>query len=321
MEQDLQALSQFLKNMAFLRLTDDLAFKAYFAKNEDLLKSLLNHFLPLPVGSSVVNVKLLNPELTPSRISEIPGESGKMFVLDLKTEIIRETDSGVQTEMVNVEMQTTSQTHFIKRLMAYSGRLYSEQIKKGGEYEILAPVYTLVFSTKNLKEFQFIEDRYRHVCSLMTEESPHLVVSRDLCFIIVELGKFTKGAEKLDNGRDGWSYLLKNSDGLGVEECKTFLKKGGDMANALKHLWDISQDEELREIAIERDKQRRDQLSREDYARQEGHEEGMEKGMEKGREEGRKKIALGLLKRKISLEIISETTGLTKKEIEDLKKS
>ncbi len=314
-EEDLQALAEFLKNMAFVKLTDDLAFKRYFAENKGLLISLLGHFLPLPENSSVLDAKLLNPELTSERTSDMPGESGKLFILDLKVEIARETNSGVQTEMVNVEVQTTAQTHFIKRLIAYSGRLYSEQLKRGEKYEKLAPVYSLVFSTKNLEEFEEVKDRYRHVCYLMAEETPGLVLSRDLCFVIVELGKFRKDAMRPDNGRDEWSYLLKNSNRLGVEECKTFLKKGGDMADALKHLWDISQDEELRELMVERDKQRRDQLSREDYS----WEKGEAKGRKEGRKEERKEIALKMLKNGLNIDIIAENTGLSKEEIEALK--
>ena len=49
-----------------------------------------------------------------------------------------------------------------------------------------------------------------------------------------------------------------------------------------------------------------------------GVEEGIEKGIEKGKEEQRKEIAKKLLKIRIPIGQIIETTGLTKQEIEEL---
>ena len=42
--------------------------------------------------------------------------------------------------------------------------------------------------------------------------------------------------EKLDNTRDDWSFILKNSEELGVNEYQTFLNKGGEMAEAIKQI-------------------------------------------------------------------------------------
>ena len=50
----------------FLKLTNDAAFKAYFKSNEEALKSLLTHFLPLPRNSVIIGIKILDPDL-PSR--------------------------------------------------------------------------------------------------------------------------------------------------------------------------------------------------------------------------------------------------------------
>ncbi len=60
-----------------------------------------------------------------------------------------------------------------------------------------------------------------------------------------------------------------------------------------------------------------------DEAREEGIQKGMEKGMEegiqKGMEKGMQAVALNMLKNKFKLSVISEITGLSEKEIKNLK--
>ena len=164
MEKDITKLKEFLKNMAFLELTNDLTFKAYFSKNKTLLKSILKSFLPLPKDSSITDITLLNTEQVPGQISK---PAGKTFVLDLKLKIIRKnSDSSKTTELVNVEAQTISHGHFLNRILAYTSRLYADQLQEGDEYKHLMPVYSLVFTTKNLKEFEDVQDDYRHVCNI-----------------------------------------------------------------------------------------------------------------------------------------------------------
>ena len=90
------------------------------------------------------------------------------------------------------------------------------------------------------------------------------------------------------------------------------------MAEAVKRLWDISQNEGLRELLRVQERERMDRASREETVRMEGLEEGLEKGLEKGREEERKKMALKLLKDGIDLSTVSKYTGLSKKVLEKL---
>ena len=49
-----------------------------------------------------------------------------------------------------------------------------------------------------------------------------------------------------------------------------------------------------------------------------GREEGMEKGMEKGREEEKIQTVIKGLKKGYSIEIISELTGLSKQQIDEI---
>ena len=122
----LLSIDEFLKKSNFLKLTNDAAFKTYFKSNEEALKSLLTHFLPLPNNSEIIKVDVLDPDLPPDSSAVVKSEeSGKRFILDLKVHLNRTVQSGAQkTEIVNVEMQTVSKPYFTDRILAYSCRLY-----------------------------------------------------------------------------------------------------------------------------------------------------------------------------------------------------
>ena len=304
-------INEFLKETHFLKLTNDAAFKAYFKFNKELLISLLTNFLPLPTGSIITDIEILDPEIPPDILSIKEGEkSGKNFILDLRASFERRTPTGnYQTEIVNVEMQTISEPYFTDRILAYSCRLYSRQIEKGSNYDKLFPVYSLAFINETLKAFEHIKDYY-HICNIRRTKSPEVLMSHGLCFVIVELGKFDKSIKQLYNTKESWCYLLKNSYNVGLIEYKTFKDQGGDMAKAVKHLWNLSQNEVLREYLEAIDKKERDRVSRENFVREET--------LKKGRQEI-EEIILKLLHADMSVEKVSEITGFSKEEIFKLK--
>ena len=309
---ELLSIDEFLKKSHFLKLTNDAAFKAYFKSNKQLLISLLSSFLPLPKGSIIIKVESVDSELSPMKVLTDKNKANKTFVLDLLVRFERITPSGdKQIETVNVEMQTTSESYFTDRILAYLCRIYFEQLKKGSGYNKLFPVYLLAFTTKNLKEFKGIKDYY-HVCNIRRTKSPEVLMSGGLCFVIVELNKFAKSAKDLYNTRESWCYLLKNSYNMGALEYRSFKEKGGQMAKAVKSLWNLSQEEAEREYLFALEKQERDRISSEDSARREGRQEGIQKE--------RREIALNLLKSGFDTQIILDATKLSKEELEQLKK-
>lgn len=109
-QHELLDIDEFLKEAHFLKLTNDVAFKAYFKSNKELLISLLISFLPLPTGSIITDIEILDPKIPSDILSTTEREkSGKNFILDLRARFERRTPTGsYQTEIVNVEMQTIS---------------------------------------------------------------------------------------------------------------------------------------------------------------------------------------------------------------------
>ena len=84
------------------------------------------------------------------------------------------------------------------------------------------------------------------------------------------------------------------------------------MAEAAKHLWILSKDETLQELAMVKERDRKDQAAREEGA--------YEEGMKKGRKEGMEKVAQNMLKENLNISLISTMTGLSKDDILKLKK-
>ena len=312
-------IDKFLQKAHFLKLTNDTAFKAYFKSSKPLLISLLSSFLPLPKGSTIIKVESLDSELSSMKVSIDKRRSNKTFVLDLLVRFERLTTIGTkQAETVNVEMQTTSEPYFTDRVLAYLCRIYFEQLKIGSGYKKLFPVYLQAFTTKNLKEFKNVKDYY-HVCNIRRTGSPEVLMSRGLCFVIVELNKFAKDVKNLYNTRESWCYLLKNSYNMGSLEYKNFKEKGGQMAEAVNRLWNLSQEEAEREYMHALEKMERDRISREDFVHEKGFRKGQKEGQLEGIEQERREIALDLLRNGVDTQIILNATKLSREELEQLK--
>ena len=86
------------------------------------------------------------------------------------------------------------------------------------------------------------------------------------------------------------------------------------MSKAVKSLWDISQDDVMREVKEALDKRRRDQAT----LKEDAFQRGEQRGIVKGRAEERKKIARDMLEAGADPEFITKITGLTLEEVKAL---
>ena len=315
----------------YINLCQDLMFKSFFSKNKRLLLSLLNVFLPLPKGVSVVSLKFLRLRKLPvaSRQS-LSLESGfippdfldeRGIVLDLRARL----STGPS---VNIEMQSLNHKQFLERILYYWAKLYTEDFKKGQSWKELPQAFSLVFADFKIwpKEKDLI-----HSFSVRRDKPPHFPLTRHLRMVFVELGKFQrKDLKNLIDLEDLWCYLLKESGNMGPEEKEVLAMKSADMKAATDHLEFMSQDEYLRFEEEAREKFRLDHntIMAEKWeaglekgllrGRKEGREEGMEKGLLKGREAAMTETALKLLKQKADLSFVSGITGFSNKKLQAL---
>ena len=197
---------------------------------------------------------------------------------------------------------------------------------------------------------EMTEHRYR----LMEATSKKLMTDK-LEFVFVEVEKFDKGEDELETDLDKWLYLLKNMSNLlkRPERLRDrIFTKLFDVAE-LAQLDDEDRIKYIKAMNTERDTYNQIEYAREtgrEEGREEGHKVGKEEGLKEGREEGRKEgkeeglkeghkegkeegikegreegakqnscdIAKRMLEKGIDIEIISELTGLTEKEISKL---
>ena len=260
----------------------------------------------------------------------------KQIVLDLKLKL----QSG---EKVNVEMQSVSKKGFLQRILFYWARLYTEELKKTEGYHKLCPTYSLIFTNFNvLKEAKDFLTSF----SVRSDQVPYFILNNHLKIIIVELSKFHKGElGELFDLRDLWCYILKGSGKISERECELLSGKGAEMKEAMDHLKDLSQDEELRREEEAREKFIRDRRAEIDFGFDEGfhkgislgisrgRKEGMDEGISLGRkegislgrkegmDEGRHELIMSMIKNQMSDELISKVTGLSIEEINKIKSS
>ena len=104
-------------------------------------------------------------------------------------------------------------------------------------------------------------------------------------YILIDLGKFNKSFEELENDEDRWLYLLKNA-GSAKEE----LPKFGDAAldDAVARIRINETDSETKEAQVTCRMSVEEQIGRLAMAFVDGKEEGREEGRAEGRAEGRK---------------------------------
>ena len=204
----LDSITRFLKDLTFLELTNDLAFKALLTKHEVALKSILSHFLPFSEDSTILNIEVNNPELLPEGLNP-SEETKKTFFLDLKVTLLRKISGGEKIkEKCNVEIQALRQECFLERILTYASRVYSEQVSRGEDYKEQTATYSLVFIKEDITELKKVKDFY-HIFDMRRRGEYDIFIPNGIFLIFVELAKFRANSPKGLDLRDTWCYIFK----------------------------------------------------------------------------------------------------------------
>ncbi|USO01687.1 MAG: Rpn family recombination-promoting nuclease/putative transposase [Alphaproteobacteria bacterium] len=193
------------KEHDFADPTDDFPFKAMFRReeNKDLLRNFLNNVLSRKGENEIVELHIRDPDAD-SYYDEV-----KQFSFDVLC--VDKSGEHYIVEMEKDAFKQHSKPGFFKRLQAYTGRAYSEQLTKGTSYRELNPVICIVLA--NTKVFHHPDaERYlsRHV---ILDEETHEQHFRDMMWVVVEIPKFPKGEDELETELDQWMYLFRNAKG------------------------------------------------------------------------------------------------------------
>ncbi|MEQ8173004.1 MAG: Rpn family recombination-promoting nuclease/putative transposase [Candidatus Eremiobacterota bacterium] len=278
----------------------DFAFKLIFGneQNKDILISLLNAILEDYQTCPIENIEILNP------LGSKEHGKDKLTILDIKAK----DEKG---EFYNIEMQISDQYYYHKRALYYWSRLYTSQISEGIGYQNLARTVSI-----NILNFNAIKEADYHNVYRVREVNKNIELTDQLEIHFIELEKFTKELPELKRTMDRWIYFLKYAEKFTEANLPAPLKEIQPIEKANIILDRMSLNKEQREIYDARLKILRDEDGALQTARMRGLKEGIEKGIEKGKCE----VATNLLRMNISVEKISEATGLNVEDIEDLKK-
>jgi predicted transposase/invertase (TIGR01784 family) len=272
----------------------DYGFKRLFGEepNKDLLIDFLNELLPREQGK----IK----ELTYLKNENLPEtESERKAVFDLYC-------INGKGERFIVELQKAKQLFFKDRSLYYASFAIRDQAVKGANWKFeLQKVYTIA-----ILDFSFNlsdPEKWRHDI-MLSDVVTHEVFYDKLMFIYLEMPKFNKTVDQLQNRYEKWLFILKNLNILNRVPAalkeQIFLKlfQTAEIAKFDK--------KELMEYHDSL-KQYRDLRNSLDTAREEG--------VEFGKVQTQKANALVMIEEGFSDALILKITGLTQKELNELK--
>lgn len=291
-----------------LDITNDYIFKRTFGYTEsgEVTKILLRDILQDNINS----IELNNQTITEKELMD-----DKVGIMDIKAVLNGSTQC-------DIEMQVVNQHNIEKRILFYWARMYAQTIKEGDFYNELKKSICVLIADFELDGLGEIK-KYITKWNIREEEYKSVILTDVLELVIIELPKYMKYAkkEKREN-LNLWLDFFKNpevmimlneKDNENIKETKEAIKK------AQENLEKISKNEHERYLAELREKYIRDQFAVQEYGYVHGKEEGREEGRVEGIVEGKIQIAKKMLEKNLDIELIMETTGLTKEEIEKVK--
>lgn len=189
----------------FADIKNDFAFRKIFGNEnrKESLISFLNAILGFKEEDKIVEVAILNPYQLPKL------RGGKVTIVDVKA-----TDQ--KKRQFIVEMQVAEKDGFDKRVLYYTSKSYTSQIKRADQYRNLKPTYFIGILSFNHTENEHYISRSR-VQDIDTGE----VTIKDIEFNFVELEKFNKQASELHDLTDKWIYFIKNAENLDLIPSNT----------------------------------------------------------------------------------------------------
>ncbi|WP_375560878.1 Rpn family recombination-promoting nuclease/putative transposase [Bernardetia sp. OM2101] len=179
----------------YINLFTDFGFKKIFGEepNKDLLISFLNELLR--DREKIIDLTYLNNEHLGK------GQRDRKAVFDLYC-------TNEEGEKFIVEVQRVKQQYFKDRSLYYSTFAIQEQARKGKDWNYeLRNVYTI-----GILDFEFddsMPNQFHHNVKLI-ETNSNKVFYDKLTFVFLEIPKFNKQLEELENDYERWLFAFKN---------------------------------------------------------------------------------------------------------------
>ena len=288
-----------------LKMKSDIMFKAFYGRKEN--EEFLQDFLEAILGEKIAIKKVMHDV----RLEQLAKEQ-KFGILDLGVEL----EDG---EFINVEIQIKNYKNIEKRTTFYACKKLIGQLEPGEYYRQLKPTIIIaILDYSFIKLPEYITETVR-----VAKEHRDYEINNDVKYYYIELEKFRNQNPDMTKRINQWiSFVDMERSDLLEMACK----ENDKVKRAVENYEVLTGDEEVKRLAEIRLMSKLEEKSALDCAREDGMKEGKEIGREEGREQERKEtieklrqIAKKLKKQKMPTKQISEITGLSKEEIEDLK--
>jgi predicted transposase/invertase (TIGR01784 family) len=251
--------------MPFISAKTDFGFKKIFGspQSKDILISFLNAML-YDAQPTIEDLEIIDPYAAPS----VTGL--KDTYLDVKAKITGNKTVIIEMQVINVEA-------FTKRVVYNAAKTYATQLRPREGYSKLNPLIALTITDFIL--FENTENFLTHFVFKELEENFEYY-NREIELVFVELPKFNKELEQVENLIQSWIYFIKNAplfDEIpekfaSIPEIQTAFSIASRTNLTLKELEEL----EKREMFFE------DQRGAVIKGMQEGRQEGRQEGIIEG---------------------------------------
>ncbi len=268
----------------------DIVFHMLFGeqRHERITKKLIEDV----IGEKVETIQL---EQTPYLWGEQVND--KVGIIDIRATINNKNP-------IDIEMQIADNKNIEKRLLFYWSKLYLKQLKEGEDYQELNRSISIIFLDYKIEKLKELPTHTKW--QIKESKNGGTILTEDLEIHIIELPKIK---EKLEEGSlKKWILFLEDPEG---EETKKMAESEKEIKEAIETLEEISSDEAKERMAELRQKYIMD--------REAELETAEEKGIKKGSKAKSIEIVKRLKERRMSINEISEITGLTNQEVDAIK--
>ena len=296
----------------YLDPKNDLTFKKVFGEHKHLCISLINSMLPLE--KPIVSIEYQTCELVPELTKLL-----RHTIVD-----VRCTDKAGRNFIV--EMQMYWSESFKSRVLLNASKAYVMQLDKAEDFELLQPVYALNFVNDKFEKSPEMENEYYHYYRIVNVKNTEKQIE-GLEFLFIELPKFKPHNRAQKKLRELWLRFMTEIN-ENTKEVPKVLLENKLTREAVGYMEKAAYTKEQLEAY---DKWKIAAMT-ERSALKDAKREGLAEGRVEGRAEERAKgevrlrereteIALNMLKNGVSIEIVSNSTGLSIQQIKEILKS
>ena len=282
----------------------DFVFKKIFGneKHPNILISFLNAVIK--PTDLIKSVQIKNTDIEKEHIED------KYSRLDIKAI----TNNG---EHINIEIQVKNEYNMIKRSLYYWSKMYEGQLTKGQDYDTLSRTICI-----NILDFKYLKNDNFHNCYRLKEKNTNEELTDVMELHFIEIPKLRKleNSEDISDMLEAWITFIESPTSELIDKLEM---SSDEIKEAKEELLRLSGNDKERERYEKRFESILEQNSLLANAERKGLQKGIEKGKKEGLKEGAKQekilISINLIKNGLDNELIKNTTGLSIKEITELR--